>query len=151
MVIFYYSIVHWPVMLATIVQCGWFNTIRSKCCKILLKKFIFFLFDRFHPLHHSFYADHQGYVVFNLQRNIFLSSLPLLGEFSYSSIIFFVKILIQFVACVFLGRGLFIILVNIDLSSFLWGLVIFSQLTTFSARVWGICASPLSSMVIFYV
>ena len=72
--------------------------------------------------------------------------LQLLGEFSYSSIIFFVKILIQFVACVFLSTGLFIVLVNIDLSSFLWGLVIFSQLTTFSAWVWAICTSPLFFM-----
>ena len=75
-------------------------------------------------------------------KGIFFSHLlPLSGEFSYSSIIFYLKILIQFVACVFLGTGLFIILVNIDLSNFLWRLVIFSQLTSFLARVWAICVS----------
>ena len=42
--------------------------------QISSKKNIFFLIDRFHPLHHSFYRDHQGSRFFYLQRDIFLSS-----------------------------------------------------------------------------
>ena len=64
---------------------------------------------------------------FLICKGIFSSHLlPLSGEFSYSSIIFPIKFLIQFLACVFLGTGLFIIFVNIYLLRFLWIFVKFS-------------------------